>query len=137
MREYIQIISFSQKDEGWGPEPTNPPFPWNESPEVKKETCDLCYAGFCKENNHIGWGINYWSWDDVHSDLYLWCYFCFKDNHNTYDCKFKKAIETEKEKFKCAKCSAKYRPKYHYKGEKCRCFEWNNGWTNNFVEIRF
>ncbi|CAG8846647.1 36448_t:CDS:1, partial [Gigaspora margarita] len=78
---------------------------------VKKETCDLCYAGFCKENNHIGWGINYWSWDDIHSD---------------YDCKFKKAKEPEKEKFKCDKCSAKYRPIYHYKGEKCRRFEWNN-----------
>ncbi|CAG8848249.1 44144_t:CDS:1, partial [Gigaspora margarita] len=34
---------------------------------------------------------------------------------NTSDCKFKKAIEIEKEKFKYGKCSRNLKPIYHYK----------------------
>ncbi|CAG8724361.1 143_t:CDS:1 [Dentiscutata erythropus] len=131
----ITEFTLDQERDGWGPPPEHPPF--EELLKAKEDACNLCYLGFCKKNDHIIWGaIMHWNWDDIHSNIYLWCSVCSKNNHNTSDCKFKKAIEIEKEKFICSKCSRKFKPVFHYHGERCP-LKWNNEWANNFEEIDF
>ncbi|CAG8571029.1 15781_t:CDS:2 [Cetraspora pellucida] len=132
-----------QKEEGWGPKPTNPPIPWGK--EASK--CNWCSVN--KKYCYCG-SITDWNWDDVEYKNYKWCRWCQKTNHNTNHCwdapKLPKIMSHEpklpevtsqewKEKFKCLNCSKRCRVVYHDEGKQCPktypysdSRHWNNDW---------